>query len=238
MTTKRFFNRKSSGLVMIFCVLCLFAVAGIETKSNGKNKTADCNDSFQQQPFQQQLSERSQKYLQSVQHRAANLSPELQAKLVLQAKNAVGKGLAKLNQPAELIQKQTTLADLTVFSDAVQKIGKTSALNVAAFLSRDFRRVTELEIAVRIALPLWNYGQYGKFTAKNSGTLSGSFGLDFSNGTAVVSESPRDLKTLAEILGQLASVSLMDTESVSHHFVNDDLLSGFMLIAQTVVQRK
>ncbi|MDR0704848.1 MAG: hypothetical protein LBF88_07660, partial [Planctomycetaceae bacterium] len=222
-------------IAMMFCALCLFVIMGTETKSNSKNESADNNDSFQQQ-----LLERSQKYLDSIRQQSTNLSPELQAKLKLQAQNAVNKGLAKLNCPAKLVQKQTAPADLTVVSNAVQKIGKTSAFNVAEFLCRDFHQVTELEVAVRVALPTWDFRQYGRFLANNSSNLFGWFGRDLANSTAItVPASPRNGKNFTQILGQLVSVLSIKTESFSSYCsANDNILSGFILIAQTVIQRK
>ncbi|MDR0610939.1 MAG: hypothetical protein LBG58_12565 [Planctomycetaceae bacterium] len=234
MIAKRFFNPKTSGIAMVFCALCLFVIMGTETKSNAKSLSANNNNSFQQQ-----LLERSQKYLDSIRQRSANLPPELQEKLKLQTQNTVNKGLAKLNHPAKLVQKQTTPANLTAFSNTIQKIGKISALKVAEFLSRDFCCVTELDVAVRVALPSWNYRQNCRFTVKNSSTLLGSFGFGCSNNRAVVVPvSPRDIKTWAKILGQPAFVSIIDTKSISHRVAGDDSLSGFTLIAQTVIQRK
>jgi hypothetical protein len=241
MTTKHFFNLKSSGVVMIFCALCLFVILGrTETKSNDKSESINNNDSFQQQ-----LLERSQEYLDSIRQHSADLSlsPKVRAKLKLQAQNVVNKGLAKLSCPAELVQKRTTPADLNILSDAVQKIGKTAAFKVAEFLSDEFCCVTELEVAVRVALPSWNYWQHCRLTANNFGALLGLFGSDYFNNTAViVPVFPRDHKTLAKILGQSVVVFIIDLEidikSVFHRILNDDLLSGFTLIAQTVIQRK
>ncbi|MDR2116734.1 MAG: hypothetical protein LBP87_10195 [Planctomycetaceae bacterium] len=234
MTAKYFFNQKSFGFVILFFALCLFVIVGTETKSNANNETVYNNDSFQQQ-----LLERSQKYLNSIRHRSANLSPELQKKLKIQTQNTVCKGLAKLNHSAKLLQKQANPVDLTVFSNAVQKIEKNQAIKVAAFLSCDFHRVTELEVVLRVAFPMWNYRQYGQFTAKNSDTLFGLAGRDVVNGTAIIAPvSPRNSKTFAKILVQLVSVLSIKTESFSYRFANDNILSGFILIAQTVIQRK
>jgi hypothetical protein len=239
MLAKRFFNPKTFGFVMLFCALSLFLIIGNKTKLNNNNETANSNDSFQQS-FQQQLLERSQKYLYSIRHRSADLPPELRAKLELQAQNTVNNGLAKLNQSAKLIRKQANPVDLTVISNAVQKIGKTPVFKAASFLSRDFHRVTELEVVIRVALPTWDYRQYGRFRANNSGTLFGLFGCDRANSTAItVPVPPRNSKNSAPILGLLTSVSSIETESFSHCFVNDNnILSGFTLIAQTVIQRK
>jgi hypothetical protein len=234
MTTKRFFNFKTSGVAMMFCALCLFVVMGTEAKSNDKNESVNNNDSFQQQ-----LLERSQKYLDSTRQRSTDLPPELQAKLKLQAQNAVNKGLAKLSRPDKLVQKQTTPANLNVLSNAIQKIRKTSALKVAEFLSRDFCCVTELDVAVRVAIPTWNYWQNCRFTVNNFGRLLGFFGLGCSNNSAVVVPVlPRDSKTLAKVLGQPAISFVIDTKSIFHRLLSDDFLSGFTLIAQTVIQRK
>lgn len=231
MTAKRFFNSKSSGLAMLFCALCLFVIIETETKSNGNNETVNINN-----PFQQQLLERSQKYLQSIHHHSANLSPEFQEKLKLHAQNTISKGLAKLNQPAKLVQKKAKPVDLTVLSNAVQKIEKNSALNVASFLSRDFHQVTEWEVVIRIALPLWDYRQVGRLTTKNSSTL---FGRDVVNGTAmIVSGSSRYNKNFTQFLGQLVAVLSIETKSFSNRFGNNHILSGFTLIAQTVIRRE
>ncbi|MDR1963949.1 MAG: hypothetical protein LBQ50_09245 [Planctomycetaceae bacterium] len=251
MTAKRSFYQKSCGIAVIFCALCLFFVVGTETnflgkffgkffgksfaERIGKNEIVYYNDSFEQQ-----LRERSQKYLDSIRNRTADLSPELQEKFKRQAQNTINKGLTKLNRSAELVQKRANSADLPVLSEAVQKIGKISGLNVLVFLSRNFYCPTELEVTVRVALPYWNLFRYAILTAGHSKTLFGMFSLDLASCNAiVVPVSPRDLKTLIRILGQLSvSVSLIDAESVIHRLADDELLTGFTLIAQTVVRRE
>jgi hypothetical protein len=213
----------------------------IETKSNGKSEISDCNDSIQQQqqPFQQQLLERSQKYLISIRQRSTDLSPEVQAKLKLHTQNTVNKGLANLNCPAKLIQKRTASANLTILSDAIRKIDQRVAFKVAEFLSHEFCCVTEWDVAVRVALPFWNYWRNSRFTVNNSNLLWRLFGSDDSNHTAVVvSVFPRDHKVLADIFGQPIVVSDIAMNSVFYRIENDDFLSGFALIAQTIIQRK
>ncbi|MDR3197405.1 MAG: hypothetical protein LBU34_05995 [Planctomycetaceae bacterium] len=240
MTAKHSFIQKPSVFVMLFCALCLFALLGTKTNSNANTNPETVHSNNSDNSFQQQLLERSQKYLDSIQNQSANLSPELQEKFKRHAQNTVVKGLAKLNHSAKLAHKQAGAVDLTVVANAVQKTGKHHALKVAAFLSRDFYRATELEVAVRVALPTWDYRHFGRLTAKNSGIVFGLLNYDSANCTAiVVPASPRNSKTFAKTPGQSVLASSIQTKSFSHRFTdNNDILPGFTLIAQTVIRRE
>jgi hypothetical protein len=186
------------------------------------------------------LLDRSQQYLDSIRSRSIELTPDLREKIESQAKIAVNKGLAKLNRPAELVQKQAESADDAVLSEAMQKAERIPAQNTAEFLSRGFHRPTELEVAVRVALPYWNWlQQFGMFLARNpvTGSLFGSFGLDSASCNAVIVPTPpRNVKTFTPIPGQL---SLSTTAMIGiRRFADDNLLTGFTLIAQTVIRRE
>jgi hypothetical protein len=231
MTATRFFNCKTFGVVIMFCVLCSSVVLATETKSTHESESVNPNNSFQQQ-----LLERSQKYLDSIRQRSADLSPEVQAKLKLHAQDTVNKGLANLNCPAKLVQKRTVSANMMILSNAIRKIDQRIVFKVTEFLSHEFCCVTEWDVAVRVALPFWNYWRNSRFTVNNSTTLWSLFGSDDSNYTAVVVSVFH--KTLADIFGQPIVASDIAMNSVFHRIKNDDFLSGFTPIAQTIIQRK
>jgi hypothetical protein len=242
MTAKFHFYQTLFGFVVAFCAINL-GVSGerndIKTVAGYSNLIAQSKNHCQ---LQQELQQRTQQYLESLRHRSAHLSDELRIKIESQSQTTVKSGLAKLNQPAKLVKKQAENVDLTILSRLAQKIKKSAAWNTAAFLSRDFHRPNEWEVAIHIAVPHWNRLQrFGRFFAQNpvKGTLFGDFGLDFASCNAVVvPTTPRDSKSLATILGQLFLSATVTENKNTVCGYEDTLCSGFTLIAQTVIRRE
>lgn len=197
--------------------------------------------------FEQQALERSRVYLSSIQNRTADLPPEQRERIVRQARYTVAKGFAKLNRPADLVRKKgSTSTDPGAISDFFRQIGGfPNHFAVAEFLALNFHQPSELEIAVRAAVPSryqWEK-RFGILAAHrpNSGSeLDFSGWVSFGCCEMIVGSFPsRDVKTLAMLLGRsILSVSPNRPDDGIFRLLKDDnLLSGFPLIAQTVVLR-
>lgn len=239
MLEKRSFFLKYLKFAIVFCALCVFSsvVSAVEYQTR-------------QTDFDRRLAERSQKYLESVRNRSAELPAERRILLERRAQNVVNTGLAKLKRPSSLIQKgKSSPVDLLTVCEALQKFdawqNNSSFEKTVAFLNSRFYRPSEWEVAVRVALPArfqWER-QFGVLAAHVpfTGTAFDFFGFGPSGRAdmIVASSSPRDGKTWAQILGRNSlSVEVRPVDIDLPRFSeNVDLLSGFPLIVGTIVLR-
>lgn len=239
MLKKQSFFLKSFGLAIVFFALSAFSfIDGAEECRNG------------QVDFDRQLFKRSQQYLDSIKNRAAALPVERQIKLERQAQGLVEKGLAKLSRPSFLVRKETfSPVDPKVLDQAFQKLGDgqphRSLLKAAVFLNSRFYRPSELEVSVRVALPSRFYWerQFGVLAVHFpfSQSIVDLFGFVWPGCRDMmsVSSSPHGAKMWSLFLGYgefPACFHAVDSK-LPDFPVDENLLSGFPLIAQTVVLR-
>lgn len=197
--------------------------------------------------FNRQAEERSRIYLSSIQNRVADLPAEQRERIERQARYAVAKGFARLSRPADLVRKKSLASiDPETLSDFFREIGGFQKhSSVAGFLALNFHRPTELEIVVRAAVPS-RYHWEKRFGILADHRPGSGPGLDLSTWVSlgccemIVGPFPsRTGKTLAMLLGQniLSVSSDRQDDDYIRLLTDDNLLSGFPLIAQTVVLR-
>lgn len=237
-TVMQLSRQKWTGMAVVLCAVLSLVSQAVRA------------DSTQIAPpdFQRQLLERSQAYLKSIQSHAETLSPEQRETFLRQAQNVVEKGLAKLEQPSRLVRKQAqrpTLPKTLVRKENGRNTFSLSSMKVVEFLQLNFHEPSELEVAVRVALPSrfqWER-RFGVLTANGpfSGTIFGFYGFGGPGAPDLIAPPtlPRHGKSLAILLGRNALTLFSGrTDSGFSHLAEDAFfLSGFPRIAQTIVLR-
>lgn len=235
---KRFY-RVLIGITLAFCV-SLFGAAATKAESPQENPNT----------FRRQLLNRSELYRRSIQSRAAQWSPELRDRIEKQTQQILDKGFSKIDNPSKLIRKQRfAAADTDVIAEFFRRSNdwhsRCSTMKVAGFLASNFYQPSEWDVAVRTALPAryqWER-RFGVLAAHSpfAGSVFDFFGFTALGGREMIvtPSSPRDHKTLTLLFGQTLLLTLFDPcDNNDFHRIDDEnLLSGFCQIAQTIVLR-
>lgn len=221
MGTAFFRLRTLLGSAAVFCAL--FFVASVSA--------SDLHD---------ELLQRSEQYLESVRFQSAGLSPHDREMAEKRARAVVRRGLAKLQRPAGSTQGE--ILGLRIDFDAFRNLRQTGSSGALAFLARNFYRPSERDVALRIALPfrgLWDrtHGVLARHCPIGGLLFRTVVGLGSSETWAVLVSSSNRLFEILLCRSLTTDAFRLFDPVVSRRIADADLVTGFPLIARTIVLR-
>lgn len=230
------------GITVAFCAfLLLFSSA--DAADSSESVPSESSDLW----LERQLHERSRLYIESIGVRSDKLTLKQRAQWKKQAQIVVQRGMAKLSHSSELVrQRKLGATDPAYVFESLRNLSDSLPnQKVASFLNCHFQQPSELDVAVCVALPSVFHRvkrqtalvAHLPFDDADAGLYR--FGAPGCGNVIVLPSLPRDGKTLALVLGQ-KTISLFSSHGGDFRcrfFEDENLLSGFPQIAQTIVLR-